>query len=70
MKLENREMVRAYRTQAKETMAMQAVRILICAGTGCLADQQLFTKNYVLCQKTSQRWMSNLVQRLHMETWE
>lgn len=37
MKLENREMLRSYRTQAKETMAMQSVRILICAGTGCLA---------------------------------
>lgn len=37
MKLENREMLRSYRTQAKETMEMQAVRILICAGTGCLA---------------------------------
>ena len=37
MKLENRESLKIQRAIAKEAMSAPAHRILVCAGTGCLA---------------------------------
>ena len=37
MKLENRESLKMQRAIAKEAMSAPAHRILVCAGTGCLA---------------------------------
>ena len=37
MKLENREALKAKRIEAKEAMKRPTHRILVCAGTGCLA---------------------------------
>ncbi len=37
MRLENREALEERRREAKETMKRPSHRILVCAGTGCLA---------------------------------
>ena len=57
MRIANREQLAAVRKQSKEAMQAQKYRILVCAGTGCLAggSEKIYNRLVELAKENGQQ---------------